>query len=96
MTDRHRIELLPAAKRQLDACEPPVRHRLKTAIDRLADNPYPAQVKRLKGPAAVLRIRVGDYRILYRVVEDRLVVLVIRIGHRREVYRAFARRRLGS
>ena len=95
MANRYRVELLPAARRQLEKCEPAVKQRLKTAIDRLATNPRPAGSKRLKGLADLLRIRVGEYRILYRVVDERLVVLIIRVGHRREVYRAAARRRLG-
>jgi len=95
MAAGYRVELLPVAQRQLEKCAPPIKQRLKTAIDRLASNQYPPGVGRLKGQDRLLRIRVGDYRILYRVVEDRLVVLVIRVGHRREVYRALARRRLG-
>jgi mRNA interferase RelE/StbE len=49
-------------------------------------------VKHLSGPDGLLRVRVGDYRIIYWVIDDRLVVLIIRIGHRREVYRAAALR----
>ncbi|MCD4726205.1 MAG: type II toxin-antitoxin system RelE/ParE family toxin, partial [Pirellulales bacterium] len=53
----------------------------------LAKNPRPAGAKMLAGPNRFLRVRVGDYRIIYRVEDDRLVVLVVRVGHRREVYR---------
>jgi mRNA interferase RelE/StbE len=95
MTGGYRVELLPVAQRQLEKCAPPIKQRLKTAIDRLASNPDPPGVERLKGQDRLLRIRVGDYRILYRVIDDRLVVLVIRVGHRREVYRGMARRLLG-
>jgi mRNA interferase RelE/StbE len=92
---RLRAILSPAAKRELAKFAPAVQHRLRTAIDRLEANPRPVGAERLKGLDDLLRIRVGDYRIIYRVIDDRLVVLVIRIGHRREVYRAMARRRLG-
>ena len=44
-------------------------------------------VKFLEGPEGILRMRVGDYRILYRILDDRLVVLLVKIGHRREIYR---------
>jgi mRNA interferase RelE/StbE len=64
-------------------------------MSRLGGDPMPPGAKRLRGSDRVRRIRVGDYRILYRVIDDRLVVLVIRVGHRREVFRAIARRRLG-
>jgi len=62
------------------------RLRLIDAIDQLAINPAAGGV--LKGEYAGLRrIRVGNYRVVYEVQDQQLVVLVIRIGHRREVYR---------
>jgi mRNA interferase RelE/StbE len=95
MSAQFRVELTATAQRQLERLPPAFQHRLTTAMARLGGDPWPAGAKRLKGPNDVFRIRVGDYRILYRVIEDRLLVLVIRLGHRREVYRAAARRRLG-
>lgn len=53
----------------------------------LADNPRPAAARALVGAPGRLRIRVGDWRIIYRVEDARLVVLVVEVGHRREVYR---------
>lgn len=62
------------------------RLRIIDAIDQLAANPAAGGV--LKGEYAGLRrIRVGDYRVVYEVQDQELVVLVVRIGHRREVYR---------
>jgi mRNA interferase RelE/StbE len=95
MADRFRVDLTEAAKRQLETCAPAIQHRLTTAMLRLGADPWPRGAMRLKGPSEIFRIRVGDYRVLYRIFDDRLVVLVIRIGHRREVYREAARRRLG-
>jgi mRNA interferase RelE/StbE len=95
MADRFRVDLTAAARRQLEKLPPAIQHRLTTAMLRLGGDPWPPGAKRLKGPSEVFRIRVGDYRVLYRVIDDRLVVLLIRIGHRREVYREAARRRLG-
>ncbi len=63
------------------------RIRLVEAIDRLREEPNAGGV--LKGEFAGLRrLRVGSYRIIYEVIDDQLVVLVIRIGHRRDVYRS--------
>lgn len=63
------------------------RLRLIEAIDRLREEPNAGGV--LKGEFAGLRrLRVGSYRIIYEVIDDRLVVLVVRVGHRREVYRS--------
>jgi len=50
-------------------------------------NPARPGAKALQGDGKRLRIRVGDYRVIYRVEDDRLVVLVVKVGHRREVYR---------
>lgn len=94
MASRFRAVLSPAAQRELAKLAPPMLHRLRTAIDRLEINPRPIGAERLRGSDDLLRIRVGDYRVIYRVIDDRLVVLVIRVGHRREVYRAAVLKRL--
>ena len=63
------------------------RMRLVEAIDRLREEPNAGGV--LKGEFAGLRrLRIGSYRIIYEVIDEQLVVLVIRVGHRREVYRS--------
>jgi len=56
-------------------------------MDALAINPRPKGVKKLTGLDSLYRIRTGDYRIVYQVRDDRLIVLVVRIGHRKDVYR---------
>lgn len=94
MPRRYRVRLLPTAARTLEQLAPSVRHRLETAIDRLERDPRPAGVQALSGQAGLLRVRVGDYRIIYQVVDDQLLVLEIRIGHRSEVYRAAALRQV--
>jgi mRNA interferase RelE/StbE len=80
------VELLPSAARALSKLERSIQLRVARRIDRLAADPRDGATK-LRGSDDVWRVRVGDYRILYRIEEDRLAVLVIRIGHRREVYR---------
>jgi mRNA interferase RelE/StbE len=82
------VQLKPAAERDLKKIKDKTAlRRIALAIDGLAINPRPSGAQALQGDdASILRIRVGDYRILY--AEDKaLLVLVIRIGHRREVYR---------
>ena len=81
------VQLAPSAERDLAALDKPVQRRVAARIDALAENPRPAGVAKLQGEANAWRIRVGDYRILYTIEDRRLVVLVIKIGHRREVYR---------
>ena len=59
---------------------------LKTAISGLADNPRPYGYKKLKGEDAY-RIRVGDYRIIYEINDDKIIVIVVSVGHRKEIYK---------
>jgi mRNA interferase RelE/StbE len=61
--------------------------RIRAAIDLLSDGPRPPGCLALSGEAHAYRVRVGDYRIVYEVFDDRLIVQVIRGGHRRDVYR---------
>jgi mRNA interferase RelE/StbE len=84
---RYTIEIKPSAHRALRLLPAPVRVRLVAVIDALADHPRPSGCKKLAGGGDRYRIRVGQYRIVYEVHDDRLVVVVIRIGHRRDVYR---------
>jgi mRNA interferase RelE/StbE len=63
------------------------RSRVAAAIGALAAGPRPSGCKKLAGNTDYYRIRVGDYRVLYEVRDREVLVLVIKIGHRREVYR---------
>jgi len=83
----HDVAILPAALKQLQALSKKDRQRVLDRIDTLAKDPRPPGVKRLKGGEGYLRLRVGDYRIVYEVRDDQLLVLVIRVAHRREAYR---------
>jgi mRNA interferase RelE/StbE len=87
VTPRYRIELTRDALRALAKLDKPVRRRVQGAIDRLADDPHPAGMIALRGAPGAFRIRVGDYRVIYVLHDDRLLVVVIDIGHRRDVYR---------
>jgi len=62
--------------------------RIRAAVDLLADDQRPPGCVALVGEDSVYRVRVGDYRILYEVIDARLVIQVVRVGHQREVYRA--------
>lgn len=87
MTPRYRIELTRDALRALAKLDKPVRRRVQGVIDRLADDPHPAGMIALRGAPGAFRIRVGDYRVIYVLHDDLLLVVVIDIGHRRDVYR---------
>lgn len=80
------VEFLPSAARALSKLERTVQRRISRRIDRLAGDPRADAVK-LRGADDVWRARVGDYRILYVIEDQRLVVVVVRVAHRREAYR---------
>ncbi|MGK2915955.1 MAG: type II toxin-antitoxin system RelE family toxin [Porticoccaceae bacterium] len=82
----YRVQIKRSAAKALQAIARDERLRLIEAIDRLADNPAAGSV--LKGEFSGLRrLRVGSYRIVYEAQEQQLVLLVVRIGHRRDIYR---------
>jgi len=81
------IQFTSRARRDLEGLDRAVQRRLRTHIDRLAANPIPAGAKKLQGGEPYYRIRVGDYRVVYQVEGKQLVVIVVKIGHRKEVYR---------
>jgi mRNA interferase RelE/StbE len=80
------IEFRPSAKKALRELPRSDGSRILKAIETLSENPYGPGRKKLKG-TDFWRIRVGDYRVVYTVVQSMLLVVVIKIGHRREVYR---------
>lgn len=80
------VEFLPSAAKALARLDRAVQVRIASRIDRLAADPRKDTVK-LSGSDDVWRARVGDYRVLYRIEDERVTVLVVRVGHRRDVYR---------
>lgn len=84
---RWSIRYEKSAEREIDALDPPVRRRILDAIGALAADPRSAaNVKPLKGSDR-FRLRVGDWRVVYTLRDDVLIVVVIEIGHRRDIYR---------
>jgi mRNA interferase RelE/StbE len=84
----YEVRLTRSARKELGAVDS--RHdrsQLVTAMERLASNPRPVGSVKLATSESTYRIRVGNYRVIYEVLDKLLVVDVIRIGHRRDVYR---------
>jgi mRNA interferase RelE/StbE len=81
----YRIELRPAAVRALRKLDSPIRRRVQGAIALLAQDPRPPAARALKGRPG-LRVRVGDYRVIYTIHDEVLLVVVVTLGHRRDVY----------
>lgn len=85
------IELSRRASRDLAAAPVPDRKRIGRKIDALAEEPRPTGCRKLQGAEDLYRIRSGDYRVIYQVQDEVLVVLVIMIRHRGTVYEDLAR-----
>ena len=81
------LYLAPAAERQLKALEKPVRARIVRRLQKLEETPRPQSVEKLSGADDLYRIREGEYRIIYTIKDKALIVLVVKIGHRKDVYR---------
>lgn len=80
------VRLAPAAVRQLRKLDVVGRRRVQAAIDLLSVEPRPPAARQLVGGAGEWRVRTGDFRIIYEIHDRQLVVLVIKVGHRRDVY----------
>jgi mRNA interferase RelE/StbE len=83
----YRIEFAPRADRDLGGLPGDVQRRVKVRVEALAEDPRPRGVEKLSGEEGLYRIRIGTYRVIYEIRDRVLVVLILKLGHRREVYR---------
>lgn len=80
------VELLPVAVRAIRKLPPEDKRRVQAVIELLADNPRPPNAKRLVARPE-WRVRTGGYRVLYRIEDDVLTIVVVDAGHRRDIHR---------
>lgn len=80
------LQFAPKAIRSLRKLDHAAARRIRETTEALRGDPRPSGAVMLSGAHGVLRVRTGDYRILYMVDDDRLVVLVVDAGHRRDIY----------
>ncbi|MBN3947843.1 MAG: type II toxin-antitoxin system RelE/ParE family toxin [Nostoc sp. NMS7] len=83
----YKVEILKGALKQLKKLLPELQERIQFKIDDLATEPRPNGVKKLKGKENAYRIRVGEYRVIYDIFDNILVVNVVELGHRSKVYK---------
>lgn len=83
----YNVELTRTAEKQLRRIAKRARNRLVEAIRGLADRPRPIGARKLQGYDDVYRIRVGQYRVVYEVRDDRVIVIVLKVGHRKDIYK---------
>lgn len=84
--DSYSIELTKSAEKELRRIDGRYIPGIFSAVEDLAKEPRPAGCKKLSGSVHTYRIRIGTYRVIYDIQESRLLVLVIKIGHRKDVY----------
>ena len=85
------VRISPAAQRQFRALPAAVQDRIQPRIDALAQDPRPPGAKKLVAETPLYRIRIGDHRVIYAVQDDALLVTVLAVGHRSDVYRRRSR-----
>jgi mRNA interferase RelE/StbE len=83
----YEIRFRRSALREVEDLRQPLRRRVTRAMQDLSRDPRPPGVTLLSGPERIWRIPVGDHRIMYRLDDDRLVVVILRVRHRKDAYR---------
>ena len=84
---QYELIIKPTAEKSLDKLPRSTRRRIVDALKDLRSDPRPAGVAKLVGEEDLWRIRIGSYRVVYEIHDDRLVVLVLRVAHRKDIYR---------
>ena len=87
----YRIEVTPRARKDLKALPKRERRRVAEQIDILKADPRPTGCKKLMGREDFYRIRVGDYRVIYQIEDEILLILIVRGGDRKEIYEIIRR-----
>ena len=82
----YRLRIKKSATKEIEKISQPVRIRVVQAIEKLAQNPRPVGSQKLSGQEK-FRIRVGNYRVLYEIIDDELIIFVVKVAHRKDVYR---------
>ncbi len=83
----YRVEVKDHAIKELAKLQPDIGRKILDSIESLASNPRPRQSIKLRESASSYRLRVGDYRVIYQIDDSEKLVMIFKVGHRREVYR---------
>lgn len=83
---KYRVEFAPLARRHIRKLTQGIQRRILDGIEELGSHPRPAGVKKFADEEDLFRIRVGDYRVVYQIRDRELLILIVKVGHRREVY----------
>lgn len=83
----YKIEITASAEKSLKKIPKKDLEKVVEAIQVLAISPFPSGCRKLKGEEDVYRVRQGNYRIIYEIIDNKLIVLVLKIGHRKDIYK---------
>jgi len=89
MINSYKVEWKQSAQKELKKLPKAVITKIVNSVESLSKNPFPLGSKKISGVEYTFRIRIGDYRIIYTVESERCIIEVIKIGHRKDVYRHF-------
>lgn len=84
---KYQVEIAPAAKRQIKKLVKQTQELIIQRLEQLAENPRPPGVLKMEGEENLYRVRVGGYRIIYEIQDRVLLIVVVKVGHRGDVYR---------
>ena len=84
----YKIEIKKSAQKEIRKLPRNIREKVVGIINRLYDDPVPAEAQKIKGSDNIYRIRQGNYRIVYRLYKNELLIIIIRVRHRKDVYQA--------
>ncbi|MGA8273783.1 MAG: type II toxin-antitoxin system RelE/ParE family toxin [Candidatus Sulfotelmatobacter sp.] len=84
---QYTIQFKPLALRHLEKLPRDIQKKLAAKIETLRDDPFPPGSKKMAGMLDTRRVRVADYRVIYQVHQKVLLILVLTVGHRKDVYR---------
>lgn len=84
--DAYQIEWKPSALKELKRIDKTIVPRIVDTAQSLASNPRPSGVRKIKGSSRLFRVRVADYRIVYEVIDEKLLIHIVRVRHRKDVY----------
>ncbi|OGQ22006.1 MAG: hypothetical protein A3I05_01390 [Deltaproteobacteria bacterium RIFCSPLOWO2_02_FULL_44_10] len=85
--EKYNIELTYSAEKALFQLSKEPIQKIMAAIQSLTENPYPVGCRKLSGEDGIYRIRVGTYRIIYSIHKKEILIKILKVGHRKEIYR---------
>lgn len=86
MTD-YKISFTRSARKELSRLEKATVIRIVTQIEKLIENPHPPGCRKIQGAIDLWRIRIGNYRVIYQIIDQELIIEVVAVRHRRDAYR---------